>query len=298
MKSMRRAYLFLLFVILLWAATPLLVTELAKSLPAFEITFLATGFAVLVLTALVSARQLWPRYRTYGRRDLLTMALMGASGIFPYTTLYYLAFALAPAAAGEINIINYLWPVWILILSPLLLAERLTARKLAGIALSFCGVYVIVSGGSFIRFDAAYWPAYASAGCGAFFWGLFSTLGKRVRFELLTAMLVYNLAAFVCFGVLCVTAVRFVVPSPREWLLLACLGGLVNGAGYFFWLLSLRLGDTAKISSAVYLTPFVALVYLAAFGRGNITWVQITALVLILAGPLIQKRAAAEADKH
>jgi drug/metabolite transporter (DMT)-like permease len=285
---MRKAYLYLLFVILLWAATPLLVTGLARTLPVFEITFLATGFAVLAFVALVSARAQWTRFRDYSRRDLRVMIMMGATGIFPYTTLYYLAFALAPAAAGEINIINYIWPVWILILSPLLLAERLTARKLVGIVLSFCGVYVIVSGGRFIRFDPAQWPAYTSAGCGAFFWGLFSVLGKRNRFELLTAMLVYNLAAFACFGVLCFAAVEFVVPGPGEWLLLACLGGLVNGAGYFFWLLALRSGDTAGISSAVYLTPFVALVYLTAAGRGAITWVQLTALALILAGPLIQ----------
>jgi drug/metabolite transporter (DMT)-like permease len=289
---MRKAYLFLLFVILLWAATPLLVTELARTLPTFEITFLATGFAVLAFAVLISARGSWPRFRTYRRRDVLVMTLMGASGIFPYTTLYYLAFALAPGAAGEINIINYIWPVWILILSPLLLAEPLTGRKLLGIFLSFCGVYVIVSGGRFIRFDPALWPAYASAGCGAFFWGLFSVLGKRKHFELLSAMLIYNLAAWACFGVLCFATVRFVSPGAKEWLLLACLGGLVNGAGYFFWLLSLRLGDTAKISSAVYLTPFVALLYLSVFGRGTITWVQLTALGLILAGPLIQKTAA------
>jgi drug/metabolite transporter (DMT)-like permease len=289
---MPRAYLYLSFVILLWAGTPLLVTELARDLPAFEVTFLATGFAVLALAALVSARGQWPRFRAYSRRDLLVMLAMGAAGIFPYTTLYYLAFALAPEAAGEINIINYLWPVWILILSPLLLAERLTARRLLGIALSFCGVYVIVSGGRFIRFDPEKWPAYVSAACGAFFWGLFSVLGKRNRFELLTAMLVYNLAAWACFGALCFAAVGFRPPGLREWLLLACLGGLVNGAGYFFWLLALRLGDTAGISSAVYLTPFVALLYLYVFGRGKITWVQLVALALILAGPLIQKRGA------
>ena len=283
------AYFYLSAVILLWAATPLIVTELSKQLPVFEITFLTTGFATATMALAISIKRKWKRFRAYSGRDFLAMGLLGSAGIFPYTTLYYLALSLAPSSAGEINIINYMWPIWIIILSSLILKEKISLMKIAGILISFAGVYVILSGGNLIRFQVARFQAYAIAGAGAFFWGLFSVLGKRNRFEALTAMFVHDLAALVCFAMLAFGLSSFRAPSAAHWGLLLLLGGLVNGLGYLFWILALRKGDTAKLSMAVYLTPFVALLYLALFGREIVMPFHLAALVLIIAGPVIQR---------
>ena len=285
------AYLYLAVPILLWAATPLLVTELSLAMPVFEINFLATAFSVLTLAVTCTAFGKWRHLRKHSLKDYRTMILMGVTGIFPYTTLYYLAFSLAPASAGNINIINYLWPIWILILSIFLLKEPLTLRKTAGVLLSFVGVFLIVSGGTLVSFQAHNIPAYISAGCGAFFWALFSVMSKRHDFDALSSMLIYSVSALVCFFLVAVFFSSMVVPSAKSWILLFLLGGCVNGFGYLFWILALRTGNTATIANAVYLTPFVALIYLFLFKGYPITPPQLIALALILAGPLIQRRA-------
>ncbi len=286
-------YLYLAVPILLWSATPLLVTELSKSIPVFEINFIATALSVVALAVACLASGKWHSLGKYSAKDYRTMTLMGVTGIFPYTTLYYLAFSLAPASAGNINIVNYLWPIWILILSAFLLKESLTWRKLAGVLLSFAGVYLIVSGGTPASFQAQNSLAYVCAGCGAFFWAFFSVMSKRSNYDALSSMLIYSAAALICFFLAAIFFSKLVMPSGRSWLLLFVLGGCVNGFGYLFWILALRKGTTAKIANAVYLTPFAALVYLFLFKGHPITVIQLISLALILAGPLVQRRTTA-----
>ncbi len=281
--------LYLLPVILLWAATPVLVTEMARTLSVFQITWMATGSSTVVMAAITTVTGRWSRFPARAPREWATMLLMGATGIFPYTVLYYLAFSLAPQAAGSVNIVNYLWPVWVVILSVPVLRESLTARKMLGVLLSFAGVYLVISGGRLLRPDPLHLPAYLSAGAGALFWGLFSVLTKRHRFEPFTAMLFYDLGALLPFTAAALLAGGLRGPSPRDWLLAVLLGGGANGVAYVFWTLALRTGDTARVSALVYLVPFVALGYLYLLGGIPIRPLQVAALCLVVTGPLIQR---------
>lgn len=285
---MMLAYLFAAVPILLWASTPLLVTELAAQLPVFQVNWLVTGFSLLSLSTTVTVRGGWKKLRNYSRNELGSALLLGVTGLFPYTTLYYLAFALAPAAAGTSNIINYLWPIWIVVLAVPLLKEKLNWKKVLGISLSFAGVYLILTGGQWVRFQLGYLPAYLSAAAGAFFWGLFSVQNKRRRIDALTGMWIYNLAAFPCFAAVALLASPLIWPTLRSWLLLLLLGGVVNGFGYLFWILALRSGDTGKIANLVYITPFLALVYLSVFRKQPVSSLQLAALILVVSGPIIQ----------
>ena len=289
-----RGLLYLLPVILCWGSTPLLISELSLELPVWEINALITGISTSVLALAVTALGRWRTLRSLPGRTVGSMLLLGAGGMFPYTALYYLAFALAPQAAGDANIINYLWPIWVLILSVPLLREPLAWNKVAGMLLAFAGVYLLASAGSWVRFRAENLPAYACAGVGAFFWGLFSVLAKREQREPLSAMFLYILASFLCFAVLALVlaasgALRLRLPSPRAWLFLGIVGAGSNGLATLFWVLALRHGDTALVSTLAYLTPFLALVYLAVFRGTPIRPLQVAALALILAGPLLER---------
>jgi drug/metabolite transporter (DMT)-like permease len=243
-----RVYILAAVPIVLWASTPLLVTELTTQLPVFQVNWLVTGFSLLSLSLTLTVLRKWKMLRSYSGREVGTTLLLGATGLFPYTTLYYLAFALAPAAAGMSNIINYLWPIWIVVLAIPILKEKLNWQKVLGITLSFTGVYVI-----------------------------------------LTAMWMYNVGAFPCFAVVALLASPLAWPTPKSWLLLFLLGGIVNGFSYLFWILALRVGDTGKIANLVYITPFLALVYLAVFRGTSVTIIQLGALLLFIAGPILQE---------
>jgi len=296
-KTSARGLWFLVPVILLWGSTPLLVSEVSKELPIWEANALISGFSTMTLALAATAFGRWPALRALRGRQLVSMLALGAGLMFPYTALYYLAFALRPEAAGDANIINYLWPIWVLALSVPLLREPLSWSKVLGMLTAFAGVYLLMSGGSWIRFRAENLPAYASAAAGAFFWGLFSVLSKRQgEREPLTALFLYLGASFLCFAVLALIlsaagAIRLTLPSGRAWLMLAAVGAGANGLGALFWVLTLRYSDTALASTLVYLTPFLALVYLAVFRGTPIRPLQLASLALILGGPLLERFA-------
>jgi len=286
---MNSAYLYLSGAILLWAAVPLSVTSLTYDIPVEEVSFLATLFAVIVFSVILAAGKKFYLFKKYRKKDYARMSAMGFLGIFPYTMFYYYALSLAPSSnAGEVNIINYLWPVWIMLMAPLVIRESLTIKKLLGIIISFSGAYLIISGGKLNSLTFDHISAYLSAGVGAFFWAMFSLYCKKYNYEAFSSMLIYNISATIGFGLTCLIKNNFILPDLQNWLMLLILGGMVNGVGFVMWVKAIAKGDTEKISSLVFLTPFVSLLYLAASGKGDIKLFQLAALLIIISGPIIQ----------
>ena len=185
-----RGLLFLAPVILLWAATPLLVSELSAEMPSFQINVLATAFCIVSLSAVALVSGRFRALRADSPATIRMLLGLGLVGIFPYTLLYYLAFSLAPEAAGSVNIVNYLWPIWVVILSGPLLGEATRPLAIVAVGVSFAGVVVLIAGGGSLA--AAPVVPYAVAGAGAFFWGLFSVLSKRHSHEPITAVVLYS----------------------------------------------------------------------------------------------------------
>src|SRR5258708_21984334 len=102
--------------------------------------------------------------------------LLGVGGLFGYHALYFAALQLAPPA--EANLVNYLWPLLIVLLSAPLAGERLGWPHLLGALLGFAGVALLAFGRG-VSFTSAYALGYALAlGC-AFTWSLYSVLSRR-----------------------------------------------------------------------------------------------------------------------
>ncbi len=102
--------------------------------------------------------------------------LLGVGGLFGYHALYFAALQLAPPA--EANLVNYLWPLLIVLLSAPLAGERLAWPHLLGAFLGFAGV-ILLAFGRGLSFTGAHALGYALAlGC-AFIWSLYSVLSRR-----------------------------------------------------------------------------------------------------------------------
>ena len=90
--------------------------------------------------------------------------LLGVGGLFGYHFFYFLAFRLAPQAAVEVNLLNYLWPLLIVLFSALLPGHRLKPGHVLGGLLGLAGTALLVTGkGRGLSIEAAYLPGYLSA---------------------------------------------------------------------------------------------------------------------------------------
>lgn len=104
--------------------------------------------------------------------------LTGIYGLFGYHFLLFFAFRQAPAL--EANLLNYLWPLLIVMLSPLLRpGTRLTRRHIIGGAMGFVGAGLIVTGGK-LALSQQYLTGYLLAISAAMVWSTFSLLLGRL----------------------------------------------------------------------------------------------------------------------
>lgn len=264
--------------ILLWSSLALLTTG-ARSVPPFLLTGITFGVAFLIALGLWTARGQNPLQRMRVRPQAW---LVGVGGLFGYHFLYFLALRLAPPV--EANLINYLWPLLIVLFSALLPGERLRWFHLAGAALGLAGTVLIITGGS-IRLRAEYATGYLAAlGCAAT-WAAYS-VRSRVYAEIPSDAIggfcgATSLLAFACHFAL--------EPADwpadfQTWATVLALGIGPVGAAFFLWDHGVKRGDIKALGALAYLTPLLSTGLLIAFGRAETSPTLAAATALIVGG--------------
>ncbi len=288
----RISYLNLALCILLWASIPVASKKILVEMTNVQMLFWSTIFSFVVLAGVLVIQGKLRLLAHYTVADYGWMGLLGFLGAYLYYILLYGAFALTTAAEGFI--LAYTWPILVSLLAVVLLGEKLTGRRILAVAISFFGVLVIVTQGRIVSVAFTSLAGDLLALAGAFVFALFSVLGKRARYD-------QTVSATVYFGVALLTVTATVLlpslagegpgvrwPSAGVWPWLLYNGVLVNGISYVFWFKALENGDTFVISNALYLTPFLSLLYVYFWLDEAILPSAVVGLVVIVAGIGVQ----------
>ena len=256
--------------VLLWSLLAMLAVRLAH-VPPFLLLALSLGGAALL------GSPGWRRWRVAPA----TMVL-GVYGLFGFHLLLFLALRRAPAV--EANLINYLWPLLIVVLAPVLLpGTRLAGRHIVAVVFGLAGAALLISGGRF-TFASQYWAGYALAAGSAFVWATYSLLTRRVAPFPTAAVGLFCLLS----GALALACHVLLEPAytPTRadvaWIVLLAIGPM--GAAFFLWDAALKRGDPRTIGALAYLTPLGSTLWLVASGAGSLTPVSAGAALLIVGG--------------
>lgn len=277
------ARLYALATIALWATVASL-GVLLKHVPPFLLTGISLLIgSVLALPFVLKDKRVW-------KIPPGTLAL-GVYGLFGFHFLLFLALRHAPPV--EANLVNYLWPLLMVVLAPLLLAGvRLRGVHVAAALLGFAGAVIAIAGASQGALGAGGWAwGYLAALGSAFIWASYSLLTKRVTPFPTAAIGLFGLVSGV-LALLCHWALEpQVALSGRDWLLLLVMGLGPLGGAFFLWDKALKLGDARQIGVLSYLTPLGSTALLMGVSGRSLTWSIGLAAVLIIGAAVLGTRA-------
>src|SRR5438067_748565 len=105
--------------------------------------------------------------------------VVGVGGLFGYHALYFLALRFAPPA--EAGLLNYLWPLLIVLFSSLLPGELLAVHHVIGALAGLIGTVLLFAGGNRSGFEAEQLPGLLAAFVAAFVWAIYSVMSRRLK---------------------------------------------------------------------------------------------------------------------
>ena len=266
----------------LWATLAALGVALSHVPP-----FLLTGIALVV-----GSVPAWPRVREW-RVPARTLAL-GVYGLFGFHFLLFVALRVAPAV--EANLVNYLWPLLIVVLAPAFLpGMRLRAVHVLAAVTGFAGAAIAILGAggeASGRWSWGYLPALGSA----FIWASYSLWTRRVPAFPTAAIGLFGLVSGL-LSLACHWALEPAVAVSRQDLVLLAVMGLGPlGAAFFLWDKALKLGDARQIGILSYLTPLGSTVLLLVASGRALTLSIGLAAILIIGAALVGTRGGPKQD--
>ncbi len=282
----KKQIVYAVLTVFLWATMAPAVKLMQDSVPTTEVLFLAGVFSVVFLLGRLIANGKVKEYRTFGAQNYKVVLGLGFLGFFVYEFLYY--FGIAQLTASTACILNYLWPIMLVLFSCLILKEPFTTRKVLAMVASFLGVVVLSAGGN-DQYGAH--PVLGIVGCivAAVSYGLFSVLNKREDLDQDLCMPIYWGVTMVSGLIAGFVEGGWTMPDLKTWLILAWLGVMANAVGYLIWAIALNDSkNSARIANFAFLVPVLSMLLSALILREQIHWNGIAALVLILGGILYQ----------
>ncbi|HYM32075.1 MAG TPA: EamA family transporter [Candidatus Cybelea sp.] len=263
--------------ILLWATLAALTTS-ARGVPTFLLAALAfsIGFSLAAAKWAALGESPFERLRLPAR--VWAVGILGLGG---YHVLYFLALRLAPPV--EANLINYLWPLLIVLFSALLPGERLRWFHVAGGAAGLVGAAVLIASGGIAVEGHAALGYVAALGC-ALTWSAYSVLSRRFASVPSDAVGGFcGATAIICWAAHAAFEPA-VWPSGAEWYAVLALGCGPVGAAFYLWDWGVKQGDIRALGTAAYATPLLSTLLLIVIGVARPTSFLALATLLIVGG--------------
>ena len=207
--------------------------------------------------------------------------LLGIYGLFGYHFLLFLAFRTAPAV--QANLVNYLWPLLIVVLAPLFNKHtQLQLRQVIAALAGFAGAALVMTRDKAISadFDVGYLAALASA----FIWATYSLMTQKVKAFHTAAIGTFGLVSGVLSLACHVALETSVALSAQDVGLLIWMGLGPLGVAFYLWDAALKNGNAQHIGLLSFITPLGSTVLLLIDRQEALTPLVAMAGLLIVGG--------------
>ncbi|UCF71316.1 MAG: DMT family transporter [candidate division WOR-3 bacterium] len=288
MVDQRKAYIYTLIVVLFWSTVASAFKISLRYLDFAQVVLYAAFVSLLVFFIILVQQKKIYLIKECTARDYFRSVLLGFLNPFLYYLVLLKAYSLLPAQQAVS--LNYTWAIQLVILSIPLLRQKIGLKSIAAVIIGYVGVVIIATRGDIsglkIFNPTGIILALGSAVIWAFFW-IFNIKDRRDEVVKLFLNFAFGLVFIVLYSLI---FARITLPSLAGVLGAGYVGLFEMGITFVLWLKALRLSrTTAQVTNLVYLTPFLALVFISMVVGERILLSTVIGLLLIVTGIVLQK---------
>lgn len=271
--------------VFLWALIPVVSKIGQTDLDNHQFLFWSSFVSVLGFAVVICIKKKATVLLKYNIKEWVHILFLGLLGTYLYYILLY--FGYAQAQGLEVLVLQYSWPVFIVVLSLFFLKEKLRLFSVLAIILGFAGVVIVLTKGDFANLHFNNIGVDAIVLIAALTFALFSVLSKKAKYENYTMIFIYFVSALIASFFSMLFLSEFRLPSFNSLIPILVNGLLVNGFSYIYWIKALKEADASFVAPFVFLTPVLSAVYLLVFFNEPYHFAYGIGLAAVVAGGLL-----------
>jgi len=288
LNNQSKAYLFAGIVIFFWSTVASAFKLSLEHLEPIQLVLYSTLFSICVLFILVLYQGKLNLIKSFSRDDLKKCALLGFLNPCLYYIILFKAYDALPAQ--EAMVINFSWPVMLVILSIPILKQTIDVKSFLSIIVCYLGVVVIATNGDIFSMQFVNPFGVFLMLISTVIWSLFWLFNTKNSNDSLVSLFLIFLFSFPLILVFVLFTNSFVIPSFKGLIGSIYIGFFEMGISLVLWQSALKISTTvSRVASLVFITPFMSLVVLYFVLGEKILVSTFFGLILICTGLILQK---------
>ncbi len=294
----KKAFFYALSAVLLWSTASTGFELALKTLTYYQLLYISSSIACIVFYVFVLLERRTGDFFLFKPKDWLLSLLSGLLNPILYYLILLKAYSLLPAQIAQP--LNYTWPLILVIISAIFLKQKLHLISIISLLISFLGVLVISTQGNISSLEInepfGVFLAASSAVVWAFYW-ILNVKDKRSEVvKLFTGFFIAQIL---------ITSYSFLFFRPMfdfqfdsGFWAAVYIAFFEFAFPFYLWLKALQMvSNNAKINNLVYLSPFLALIFIHFILGEKIYFTTLIGLFFILGGIFLSQTAKISTKK-
>ncbi|EMF4354770.1 MULTISPECIES: DMT family transporter [unclassified Providencia] len=258
-----RQYNYLMYAlacVLIWSFIPIVSRLGQAGMDSFQFLFWSNLISAIsvVIVALGSGYKVSKLF-ILPRNTIKKVFILGFLDCLFYLLLYY-GYSIENGIA--VLVIQYSWPLIIILLSVVLLKDKLAGRQIVGIIIGFIAVIITFTKGQITQLHVENPMALLLVFSGAFCFALMSVFSRQYSIDPYISTVWLFIFSTLTSLVLLLLFSEVQLPSKAAFWPTLINGILINGVSYILWFKAMNTGHSAKIASVVFLSPVLSVLWL------------------------------------
>nr|WP_208292512.1 DMT family transporter [Providencia rettgeri] len=266
--------------VLIWSFIPIVSRLGQAGMDSFQFLFWSNLISAIsvVIVALGSDYKVSKLF-ILPRNTIKKVFILGFLDCLFYLLLYY-GYSIENGIA--VLVIQYSWPLIIILLSVVLLKEKLAGRQIVGIIIGFIAVIITFTKGQITQLHVENPTALLLVFSGAFCFALMSVFSRQYSIDPYISTVWLFIFSTLTSLVLLLLFSEVQLPSKAAFWPTLINGILINGVSYILWFKAMNTGHSAKIASVVFLSPVLSVLWLVLILSDPFEIAYIIGVLLVL----------------